>query len=172
MSLAIGFIVLLVFVAYAAYEIFGGRIKLAVKSFIPIIRVAAVGVVVIILLYLYSTDSGMFMSVIEAIAPTPVTRAMNVINRSDNNSNNNDDNNTSEASVEPRIKRSVSAAKKKRVVESQNWICAMCDETLDETHEIDHVIELCDGGSNDDSNLRALCRRCHARKTKEERRAR
>ena len=26
---------------------------------------------------------------------------------------------------------------------------------------IDHIVELCRGGSNADSNLRTLCRRCH-----------
>lgn len=28
--------------------------------------------------------------------------------------------------------------------------------------DVDHIIELCEGGSNRDRNLRTLCRRCHA----------
>lgn len=31
---------------------------------------------------------------------------------------------------------------------------------LDQAH-IDHILEVCKGGSNEDSNLRTLCRRCH-----------
>lgn len=166
MSLAIGLLVVIVFVAYAAYELFGSRLKLMIKSFMPMIRVAVVGFVVILLLYLYCTNTSMFMTFIETIAPEPITRAMNAINTTD-----------ATVTVEPpapsaRIKRSVSAAKKKRVAAAQEWKCDMCGETLDETYEVDHIIALCDGGTNEDSNLRALCRPCHAKKTAEERHAR
>jgi 5-methylcytosine-specific restriction endonuclease McrA len=33
-------------------------------------------------------------------------------------------------------------------------------------YEIDHIIELNDGGSDDNSNLQALCKNCHTVKTK------
>ena len=62
-------------------------------------------------------------------------------------------------------KRSVSETKKKYVASSQSWRCAACKDQLDATYEIDHVIELQDGGSNDISNLEALCRNCHGKKT-------
>lgn len=62
-------------------------------------------------------------------------------------------------------KRSVSETKKKYVASQQNWQCNHCGEKLDATFEVDHVIELQDGGTNDVSNLTALCRNCHGKKT-------
>ncbi len=34
--------------------------------------------------------------------------------------------------------------------------------------EIDHIIPLKNGGTNDIENLQALCKRCHSKKTKVE----
>lgn len=62
-------------------------------------------------------------------------------------------------------KRSVSDARKKVVAAGQGWSCAHCHETLEASYEVDHVVELQDGGTNDVSNLMALCRNCHGRKT-------
>ena len=64
-----------------------------------------------------------------------------------------------------RVKRSVSESKKKYVAANQNWHCGHCKQQLDATYEIDHVIELQNGGTNDVSNLKALCRNCHGKKT-------
>lgn len=61
-------------------------------------------------------------------------------------------------------KRSVSETKKKYVASSQNWTCKNCQEKLEATFEVDHVIELQDGGTNDIDNLVALCRNCHGKK--------
>ena len=61
--------------------------------------------------------------------------------------------------------RSVSGTKKKYVAASQNWKCNGCQGTLDAWYEIDHKIRLADGGSNHISNLVALCRNCHGKKT-------
>ncbi len=66
-------------------------------------------------------------------------------------------------------KRSVSDARKKVVAAGQGWTCAHCHETLEASYEVDHVIELQDGGTNDVSNLMALCRNCHGRKTLDQR---
>jgi hypothetical protein len=62
-------------------------------------------------------------------------------------------------------KRSVSQVKKKFVASQQKWRCNDCQQLLEATYEVDHVIELQDGGSNDISNLVALCRNCHGKKT-------
>jgi len=62
-------------------------------------------------------------------------------------------------------KRSVSETKKKYVASTQSWLCKHCNEQLDATFEIDHVIELQNGGSNETHNLVALCRNCHGKKT-------
>lgn len=67
-----------------------------------------------------------------------------------------------------RTKRSVSEAKKRYVAASQNWQCANCQQTLNHTFEVDHNVRLEFGGSNDVTNLSALCRNCHGIKTARE----
>ena len=54
---------------------------------------------------------------------------------------------------------------KKRVAANQKWRCASCKTLLDETYEIDHVKPLFKGGTNLETNLQALCKRCHAMKS-------
>ena len=63
------------------------------------------------------------------------------------------------------IKRSVSETKKKYVASQQNWKCKKCNNQLNATFEVDHIIELNAGGTNHISNLEALCRECHGQKT-------
>ena len=62
-------------------------------------------------------------------------------------------------------KRCVSETKKKYVAAQQNWKCGHCDNQLKASFEVDHKIELQNGGSNHVTNLEALCRDCHAEKT-------
>ena len=64
-----------------------------------------------------------------------------------------------------RVKRNVSESKKKFVASNQQWKCASCNELLDATYEIDHITPLYKGGTNEVSNLKALCRNCHGKKT-------
>jgi 5-methylcytosine-specific restriction protein A len=64
-----------------------------------------------------------------------------------------------------RHKRNVSESKKKYIASSQKWNCAHCQQILDNTYEVDHVIPLYKGGTNDLTNLEALCRNCHGKKT-------
>jgi hypothetical protein len=66
-------------------------------------------------------------------------------------------------------KRNVTGLMKKKVAASQSWKCGSCNATLDETYEVDHKLALFNGGSNDMSNLVALCPQCHRTKTVEER---
>jgi hypothetical protein len=61
--------------------------------------------------------------------------------------------------------RSVSTTKKKYVAASQGWTCGGCKQQLDAWFEVDHKQRLADGGSNHVSNLVALCRNCHGKKT-------
>jgi hypothetical protein len=65
-------------------------------------------------------------------------------------------------------KRSVSETKKKYVASNQDWKCGNCKTQLDHTFEIDHRIRLEHNGTNDVSNLIALCRNCHGIKTASE----
>lgn len=62
-------------------------------------------------------------------------------------------------------KRSVSETKKKYVASMQDWKCKECKKTLTAWFEVDHVNRLEYGGTNDISNLVALCRECHGKKT-------
>ena len=65
--------------------------------------------------------------------------------------------------------RNVSTVKKKKVAATQRWQCGRCHRMLDELYEIDHMIPLFKGGTNDLDNLQALCKDCHAGKTGGER---
>tara|TARA_B110001452_G_scaffold267582_2_gene278231 strand:- start:1628 stop:2239 length:612 start_codon:yes stop_codon:yes gene_type:complete len=62
-------------------------------------------------------------------------------------------------------KRSVSETKKKYVASNQNWCCKKCNKQLPAWFEVDHVVKLEYGGSNNIDNLEALCRDCHGKKT-------
>jgi hypothetical protein len=62
-------------------------------------------------------------------------------------------------------KRSVSETKKKYVAAQQNWKCGHCKNQLNAWFEVDHVIRLDNGGTNEVDNLVALCRDCHGKKT-------
>ena len=65
-------------------------------------------------------------------------------------------------------KRRVSEAMKKKVAHSQEYRCAGCGHLLPPCYEVDHTTPLWRGGSNDISNLRALCRNCHGCKTQDD----
>ena len=54
---------------------------------------------------------------------------------------------------------------KKRVAAKQKWRCASCQSLLDETFELDHRRALFAGGTNSESNLQCLCKRCHVMKS-------
>ena len=62
-------------------------------------------------------------------------------------------------------KRSVSETKKKFVAAQQSWKYGHCDRQLPAWYEVDHIVRLEHGGSNNVDNLVALCRDCHGKKT-------
>jgi 5-methylcytosine-specific restriction protein A len=72
---------------------------------------------------------------------------------------------TSTSNSKQRYKRNVSESKKKFVAARQQWKCAICGCLLDETYEVDHLIPLYEGGSNENDNLIALDPICHRKKT-------
>ncbi len=61
--------------------------------------------------------------------------------------------------------RKVSESTKKMVASNQQWKCFMCHNLLDYSYEIDHNVPLFAGGTNHITNLHALCRNCHGKKT-------
>ena len=71
----------------------------------------------------------------------------------------------SNSSLRPKSKRRLSESVKKIVASNQRWTCNMCHNILDASYEVDHIIPLYKGGSNDINNLQALCRNCHGMKT-------
>jgi 5-methylcytosine-specific restriction endonuclease McrA len=62
-------------------------------------------------------------------------------------------------------KRSVGESKKKFVAAQQSWKCNNCNDLLNASYEVDHIMPLYKGGDNSISNLVALCRNCHGIKT-------
>jgi hypothetical protein len=62
-------------------------------------------------------------------------------------------------------KRSVSETKKKYIASNQSWRCGHCNNQLDYSYEVDHIVDLQHGGTNETDNLVALCRNCHGKKT-------
>jgi predicted restriction endonuclease len=75
---------------------------------------------------------------------------------------NNNNNNLPKMQIQ---KRNVSQLTKKIIASNQQWKCAICNNVMDYTYEIDHRTPLFKGGSNDINNLMALCRNCHGKKT-------
>lgn len=67
--------------------------------------------------------------------------------------------------LESKTKRNVNNCKKKKVAALQQWKCGICQQLLDETYEVDHIIPLYQGGSNEIDNLMALDPICHKKKT-------
>ena len=68
-----------------------------------------------------------------------------------------------------RVERHVTPYLKKMVAASGGWRCACCGLPLDASYEVDHIIPLSQGGTNDKSNLQALRSECHKLKTSYER---
>jgi 5-methylcytosine-specific restriction endonuclease McrA len=64
-----------------------------------------------------------------------------------------------------RCARNVTEREKKTVASSQRWCCNVCADLLNHTYEIDHVVPLYGGGTNERANLQALCCNCHSLKT-------
>jgi 5-methylcytosine-specific restriction endonuclease McrA len=73
-----------------------------------------------------------------------------------------------QASSQATCKRQVSPPMKKKVAYEQQYKCGKCSKLLDEHHEIDHKQPLWNGGTNNRSNLWALCSSCHKNKTAQE----
>jgi 5-methylcytosine-specific restriction endonuclease McrA len=55
---------------------------------------------------------------------------------------------------------------RQKVLRDSGGVCARCGE--DGACEVDHVVSRRNGGSNEYSNLQALCRACHASKSSAE----
>jgi hypothetical protein len=63
-------------------------------------------------------------------------------------------------------RRRIIGREKDSICSDQNNQCAVCQNQLEMTVNIDHIIPLQAGGLNVRTNLHALCPNCHARKTR------
>ena len=62
-------------------------------------------------------------------------------------------------------RKKISKDMRQHVVNKQENACGMCKLVLTPYFEIDHIIGLQFGGTDDEANLMALCRDCHAKKS-------
>lgn len=63
----------------------------------------------------------------------------------------------------------------RRILQRDDYSCTETAPHICNAHEalqVDHIVELVDGGTNDDENLRSVCGNAHQLKTNEERRRR
>ena len=68
-------------------------------------------------------------------------------------------------SVRPTIRATFSKEERRALAQSQRYRCMYCGVRLTTDNlQIDHMYPVSRGGSNDDDNLQALCRRCNIRK--------
>ena len=98
----------------------------------------------------------------------PIILAEMYKNTISSNNNTISSNNTIKSKTTTNQKRNVTNLQKKVVASNQEWKCGKCNTILDASYEVDHIIPLYKGGSNETSNLMALCRNCHGKKTIED----
>ncbi len=67
----------------------------------------------------------------------------------------------------PGNKRAVARKQRWMIAFRQHYVCAACNMLLHpKGFDIDHIVELRDGGKDELDNLQALCATCHAKKTR------
>ena len=67
-----------------------------------------------------------------------------------------------------RLRGNAGVAQRKRIRDRDKYVCQHCNIAV-RTGEIDHIIPLELGGTNDDNNLHLLCSPCHLKKTAKDR---
>lgn len=63
-------------------------------------------------------------------------------------------------------KRAYSTTHRIHIAYKSKYRCNMCDMLLPPEFEVDHIVELHDGGEDTYENCQALCPNCHAKKTR------
>lgn len=87
-----------------------------------------------------------------------------------NNSSGISDNKSRSKSKLKNSRPQFSHLQRNQIAFNQDWKCNMCKSKLQPEFSIDHIIALRFQGSNDASNLQALCANCHLKKSNEENR--
>ena len=67
------------------------------------------------------------------------------------------------------MRKTITEYEKRKLAWSQDYECKICQNLLPPEWQIDHIVPLFLGGSNETTNLQVLCANCHAKKTCEER---
>lgn len=75
---------------------------------------------------------------------------------------------SAESVTEKVVRKSFTDRQRQLIADESGNLCDSCHMTLETTFQIDHIVPLQAGGSNDPSNLHALCPNCHARKSSTE----
>ena len=70
------------------------------------------------------------------------------------------------------IRKQIKKETRQEIVSEQENTCGECKEDLSSCFQIDHIVGIQYGGTNDKSNLMALCCECHAKKSIAENRCR
>lgn len=60
--------------------------------------------------------------------------------------------------------------KREAVLKRDRYLCQPCQRAglITEATEVDHLVNLAEGGTDDDTNLQAICTECHQEKTQAE----
>lgn len=136
------------------------------------IKIIIVISVAILAIYMYYKQPDILRQVIAVSTDTKLGKKVSFLLPTDDDINRSESSSGGESrktSHTTQKRRSVSGYLKRKIAADQQWKCGHCNSTLDETYEVDHKIGLFEGGTNDISNLIALCRNCHGKKTFAER---
>ena len=126
--------------------------------------------ILLVLLYKYYNNDEIKNSIVKSINKVdkvPIERTFTDINNYFSSSKFNQNSNISKNTT--KVKRNVTNGQKKYVASTQKWKCGHCKKLLDASYEVDHILALYKGGTNELDNLVALCRNCHGIKTMKER---
>ena len=72
----------------------------------------------------------------------------------------------------PSQRTHIGVRKRLQIMEEQNWCCKTCSVPLSSSSDLDHVLPLFLGSSEETPNLQYLCSTCHKKKTSKESRLR
>ena len=68
--------------------------------------------------------------------------------------------------LKPERKRAFSQKYRWDIAYEQQYKCGLCFDLLHPSFQVDHIQELCDGGTDTRDNCMAVCCNCHAKKTR------
>jgi len=67
--------------------------------------------------------------------------------------------------IKTKGRKKINKVTRQKIADKQENACGECKITLSPYFELDHIIGLQFGGTDEESNLMALCRECHGKKS-------